>query len=164
MTKKNDIISGIVVAVFGIAFYAGSNLIQPTTSDVLGSRFFPRVAAVMLIVLGLLQAVIAMRSEKNAQKEGASGESTKSPIMNLPLAITIVALFAYYVLIRQIGFTITSILYLLVMGWTLMNDTDRKNKKMVAIVVIVSIIFPIFINTIFYQVFRIALPAGALLG
>ncbi len=165
MKKKDEIISAIAVIIFGIAFYACSNMIQPTTSDVLGSRFFPRVAAVVLILLGAIQAAMAMKKGdvvKKAADVDTSDEGTVEAGFNLPLVLTIVALFSYYVLIRIIGFTITSIIYLLFMSWVLMSDKEKKDKKLVAIVLIVSIAFPIFLNTVFYQFFHIALPAGSL--
>ena len=76
--------------------------------------------------------------------------------------LTTAALFVYYVLVLQIGFTITSILYLLFEGAVLMQKEDLKNKKKMTILVLVAVIVPIFINTIFWKVFSIALPAGAL--
>ncbi len=163
MSKKSDICSGLVLCIFGIAYYACSFMIKPTTSDVLGSRFFPRVSAVLLIILALVQIVKALVSKSNQNEDIQSDKADKTKgNLNLPLVLTIVALFAYYILILNIGFTITSILYLLFESYVLMSKEELKNKKLVAIVVIVAIVFPIFLNFVFHNLFSISLPAGVL--
>ena len=159
--SKKDLQSAIAVILFAIAFYAFSFQIQPTTSYVLGSRFFPQAAAIILILLGLVQVVRSLTSkEKLTAEEEARIE--KNDRINKPLVLTTVLLFAYYFLCITIGFQITSILYLLGASWVLMPEEDRKNKKMLLIVLIVSFVVPIFLNTVFYQLFRIQLPVGSL--
>lgn len=81
---------------------------------------------------------------------------------NRPLILTVAALFAYYILVLYIGFTITSILYLLAQSAILMSKDALGNRKTVAVMVLVSVIAPIFIHTVFWKVFSIALPAGKL--
>lgn len=159
--SKKDLQSAIAVILFAIAFYAFSFQIQPTTSDVLGSRFFPQAASIILILLGLVQVVRSLTSkEKLTAEEEARIE--KNDRINKPLVLTTVLLFAYYFLCITIGFQITSILYLMGASWVLMPEEDRKNKKMLLIVLIVSIAVPVFLNTVFYQLFRIQLPVGSL--
>lgn len=166
MSKKNDIVPAVAVILFGIAFYAGSFQIQPTTSDVLGSRFFPQAAAILLVVLGIAQIVTAMRKKPEGQvsEASAAGASGEKAGVNIPFLLTVAALFAYYVLIRLVGFTITSICYLLFESWVLMPEESRNNKKMKLIVVATSILVPLFLNYIFYYVFSIKLPQGSLFG
>ena len=76
--------------------------------------------------------------------------------------LTTVLLFAYYFLCIGIGFVITSILYLFGASLVLMADKERKNKKTLLLVAIVSILVPIFLNIVFYRFFNIKLPAGSL--
>ena len=83
-------------------------------------------------------------------------------MFSISLLLTVVALFVYYILVLQIGFTITSILYLLFQSAVLMSKDDFKNRKKVIILVLVSIITPIFINVLFGQIFLIVLPEGNL--
>ena len=65
-------------------------------------------------------------------------------------------------LFRSVGFTLTSIVYLMCSSLVLIPDSERKNKKMLLLIAIVAIAVPIFLNTVFYQVFHIALPKGKL--
>ena len=85
-----------------------------------------------------------------------SAKATRQP------SATVAALFAYYFVIQQVGFVATSIAYLLFESWILMNKKELGNKKLVAIVVVTDILFPIFLNFIFYNIFHIQLPAGRL--
>ena len=159
--NKKDLQSAIAVILFAVAFYACSFQIQPTTSDILGSRFFPQAAAIILVLLGLVQVVRSLTSKAQLTEE-EEARLAKNDRINKPLVLTTVLLFAYYFLCISVGFTITSILYLLGASWVLMPDKDRKNKKMLLLILIVAIAVPIFLNTVFYQVFRIQLPTGSL--
>lgn len=160
--KRNDIYSGIALILFSIFMFGASYLIQPTTSDILGSRFFPRVVAVLIAVLAIVMIVSAVKALKSGDKAAEAEEKTKKQMLNMPLVLTIVGLFAYYILIMALGFTITSILYLLFQGAVLMGKEGLKNKKSLIILVIVSVVVPIALKNIFWQVFKIALPAGNL--
>ena len=159
--KRNDICSAVAFIAFAVFLFVGSYWIPPTTSDILGSRFFPRMIAFLMAFLAIIQLAGAIsfvkkgREEISDKKEGKSG-------LNMSLVLTVVALFTYYILVLQIGFTITSIIYLLCQSAILMSKDDFKNKKKVVILALVAIIVPIFINTIFWKVFSIALPAGKL--
>lgn len=159
--KRNDICSSIVFFLFGVFIFAGSFWIPATTSDILGSRFFPRAVAVLTGILSLFQLVSAMGEMKTLKDAGVKDE--KEPLkLNRPFLLTTIALFVYYVLVLGIGFTITSVLYLFFEGVVLMRRNELKNKKKMIILLLVAVIVPIFINTIFWNVFSIKLPEGAL--
>lgn len=161
--KRNDIYSGIALILFAVFMYATSYMIQPTTSDVLGSRFFPQVVAVLIAVLAVCMivsgAAALRKTEKNVQAEK---EESEKKSMNMPLLLTVIGLIVYYILIVQIGFTITSIVYLLFQGSVLMSKEELKDKKKLITLVLVSIIVPVALNAIFWNAFKIALPAGKL--
>lgn len=159
--NKKDLQSAIVIILFAIAFYACSFQIQPTTSDILGSRFFPQAASVILALLGLVQVVRSLTSKEVLTKEQEE-KLAKNDRINKPLILTTVLLFAYYFLCVAVGFQLTSILYLLGSSWVLMPEKNRKDKKMLILIVLVAIAVPIFLNTVFYNVFRIKLPSGSL--
>ena len=107
--KRNDICSSIVFFLFGVFIFAGSYWIPATTSDILGSRFFPRVVAVLIGILSIFQLLSAVGELKDVGVK----EEKEAAKLNCPFLLTTVALFAYYLLVLGIGFTLTSILYLL---------------------------------------------------
>ena len=161
--KKNDIISGTVIGVIGLLFFLFSFRIQKTTSDILGSRFFPQLAAVLLMVLSAVQIGKAALYGRNPEGKTAGEEGMgKGRSVSIPLLLTTAALFLYYFLVLGIGFTPTSVLYLLFTSFVLMSESDRKNRKLLILVLAVSVLLPVFLDTVFYQVFRIKLPTGSL--
>ncbi len=159
--KRNDIYSSIVFFLFGVFIFAGSYWIPATTSDILGSRFFPRVVAVLIGILSIFQLLSAAGELKKLKDVGVK-EEKEAAKLNCPFLLTTVALFAYYLLVLGIGFTLTSILYLLFEGVVLMRKDELKDKKKIVILVLVAVIVPIFLNTVFWNVFSIKLPEGAL--
>lgn len=156
---KNNILSGICFLAFGIFVFVGSFWIPATTADILGSRFFPRVVAVLIAILSVSQIALNMPALKVKEE---SREEGKRQGLNKPLLLTAAALFGYYALVLYIGFTITSILYLLCQSAILMAKEDFQNKRKVVIMLASSILVPIAINSIFWNIFSIALPGGKL--
>ncbi len=193
---RDNLYSGIGFLLFGIFVFAGSYWIPATTSDVLGSRFFPRAVSVLMALLAVVQMggtwkmagrpegraagkaaqkpeltghaeqpqkpELTGHAERSQQPEPSMPENAAGSRFNRPLILTVAALFAYYILVLYIGFTITSILYLLVQSAILMSKDALGNRKTVAVMVLVSVIAPVFIHTVFWKVFSIALPAGKL--
>ncbi|MEY8339028.1 tripartite tricarboxylate transporter TctB family protein [Lachnospiraceae bacterium 62-35] len=162
--KRNDIFSGVAFILFAVFLFVGSYWIPPTTSDILGSRFFPRAIAVLIAFLAAIQlaGAFSFMKQSEAKEEKEEKADDKKGKMSTALLFTVIALFAYYILVLQIGFTITSIVYLLFQSAVLMSKEDFKNKRKIVILALVAIIVPIFINTIFWNVFSIALPKGNL--
>ena len=156
---RKNFTSGIVFLLFGIFIFAGSYTIPATTSDVLGSRFFPRAVAVLIGILSIAQIILSAGAFKAAARDN---EDNVKEAVNKPLMLTVAALLIYYVLVLQIGFTITSIIYLFCQSLILMPAEDIKNKKKLIVPVLVSVIVPIAVNAIFWNLFSIKLPPGNL--
>jgi putative tricarboxylic transport membrane protein len=159
--KRNDMHSSIALFLFGVFIFVGSFWIPATTSDVLGSRFFPRAVAIFMCILSAIQFMEASVELKKLKDSGVKEEKEKAPISK-PFLLTTIALFVYYILIRGIGFTLTSIIYLIFEGLVLMTKKERSDKKSVAVLLIASILVPIFVNFIFWNIFSIQLPEGSL--
>ena len=115
--KRNDICSSIVFFLFGVFIFAGSYWIPATTSDILGSRFFPRVVAVLIGILSIFQLLSAVGELKKLKDVGVKEEKEAAKL---------------------------------------------KDKKKMVILILVAVIVPIFLNTVFWNVFSIKLPEGAL--
>ena len=96
--KRKDIYSGVVMLLFAAFFYGTSFLIQATTSDILGSRFFPQMAAILIALLAVIQVVLAVRKPAEAPKVETKMEDApeKRKWPNMSLILTTLALFAYY--------------------------------------------------------------------
>lgn len=157
--KKKNLCAGILMLLFAIFIYVGSFWIPETKSDILGSRFFPRCAAILMGILSTILTLTSLPPDKAAEDVAKEKRSIK---WNVPLILTCTALLLYYIIIIQFGFVITSILYLFCQCLILLPKEDYQDRKKMAVTLIVSIIIPIAINFIFWKVFSIALPAGKL--
>jgi hypothetical protein len=159
--SKKNLYSGIVFVMFSILVFAVSYTIPITTSDVLGSRFFPRLISGVTVMLGLIQAIGSGMVLKRDQQE-VEAENREKAGVNRPMTLTIIALLLYYFLTIQLGFVLTSIIYLFCQSLILMDKESFKDKRKLAILGVVSILFPIAMNWIFWNLFSIGLPAGNL--
>ena len=109
--------------------------------------------------MSIAQIILSAGAFKAAARDN---EDNVKEAVNKPLMLTVAALLIYYVLVLQIGFTITSIIYLFCQSLILMPAEDIKNKKKLIVPVLVSVIVPIAVNAIFWNLFSIKLPAGNL--
>lgn len=159
--SKKNLYSGIVFVIFAIFVFAVSYTIPITTSDTLGSRFFPRLISGVTIVLGVIQVIGSSMILKKNQQEVKAEDGEKSGI-NLPMTLTIIALLLYYFLIIRLGFVLTSIIYLFCQSLILMDKESFKDKRKLAVLGMVSILLPLAMNWVFWNLFSIGLPAGNL--
>ncbi|NNJ32839.1 tripartite tricarboxylate transporter TctB family protein [Lacrimispora defluvii] len=157
--KKKNVYAGITFLLFAIFIYAVSFWIPESKSDVLGSRFFPRCTAVFM---GILSGILTLSSIGFKKSEETKDGSAQHAGLNYSLLLTCLALILYYLIILQLGFVITSIVYLFCQCLILLPKEDYRNKKKMMITLAISVLVPVAINFIFWKIFMIALPAGNL--
>lgn len=159
---KKDLYSGVFFFLFSIFLYAESYAIKLSKADALGPQFFPRMVAIVMAVLSIIQMLRCIK--KGRQKEAVQSESAvqKGFSWNLPLALTIVLLAGYFLLLESVGFIILTTIYLFCQIFLLLPKGSIKNKRYLVIAATISILAPISIYLLFYKVFMIFLPAGIL--
>ena len=157
--KKKNVYAGIILLLFAIFIYAVSFWIPESKSDILGSRFFPRCTAVFM---GILSGILTLSSIGFKKREETEDGLVQQAGLNRSLLLTCLALILYYLFILQLGFVITSIVYLFCQCLILLPKEDYKNRKKMMLTLVISVVVPVAINFIFWKVFMIALPAGNL--
>lgn len=157
--KKKNVYAGIVLLLFAIFIYVVSFWIPESKSDILGSRFFPRCTAVLM---GILSGILTLSSIGLKKREETEEGLAQQAGLNYSLLLTCLALILYYLIILQLGFVITSIVYLFCQCLILLPKEDHRNKKKMMISLAISVLVPVAINFIFWKIFMIALPAGNL--
>lgn len=159
---KKDLYSGIFFFFFSIFLYAESYAIKLSKADALGPQFFPRMVAIVMAVLSVIQIFKCIK--KVSQKETVQSEPAveKRFSWNLPLTLTIVLLAGYFLLLEYVGFIILTTIYLFCQIFLLLPKGSIKNKRYLIIAATISILAPISIYLLFYKVFMIFLPAGIL--
>lgn len=157
--KKKNVYAGIVLLLFAIFIYGVSFWIPESKSDILGSRFFPRCTAV---IMGILSGILTLTSIGTGTQEKTEDGLIQKTGLNYSLLLTCLALILYYLIILQLGFVITSIVYLFCQCLILLPKEDYKNRKKMMFTLVISVVVPVAINFIFWKIFMIALPAGNL--
>lgn len=163
---KLDIIPGIVIAVFSIAYLAMVPGIQTFTglgSTPLTNHFIPYLWGGVLLVLGLWITARGFRKRKKYLAEGGKIEKTsiKNALMEKrEVVASFVALTLYVALMGPIGFAITTIVYVFVQ--ILILTPREKWKKTYLPAGITAVVAGVLLFYIFRYVLNVLLPVGIL--
>ncbi len=157
--STKDKIAGLVFLAFSIFVYAASYSIKTTKSDALGPQFFPRLVAILIGILAVIQIFGSFGHKVQNQNKTVE---KKSFAINWPLILSVALLVAYCYLLKDVGFIILTTIYLFCQIYLLFPKGSFENKKLLIISIIASLIVPVGIYYLFYYGFQIFLPAGIL--
>ena len=153
-TKRvSDIVIHMVLLIFGVGLWVSAQGIEVGAAMGQGGDFMPKLCATIWVLLSALLLVSSF-IEKKSEKEKSEG-SVKG------FFATLVLLFVYILLLKPVGFVITSILYMFVQMLLFVPKEQLEKKRIVSFAVI-SVILPILVNLLFVHVFSLILPAGIL--
>jgi hypothetical protein len=145
-----DILAGLVFLIIGIGMIYSTQGMKPIIPNDVGPAFLPNAIGACLIGLSVAKLVFALRSKEEKSVGGMQ-------LVGKGL-ITILITGIYVMVFRNLGFIISSIIYLLVQIPFLKQDEKVSIKAIVAI----SIVSPIVIYYIFVNLLNLMLPAGVL--
>lgn len=153
--KYKELILGCVMTAFAIFYCVMSTQIKQKP-DVIGAATVPYILAAIMGLLGVLQlcaGVKAMRgfsAEKAAQEKPADSDSAT-------LLKTIVLIVAYLLLLRPLGFIISTFLYLFFQFITL-TPVERKPKLWLYALIAVLVSVVVYLG--FRYGLQLILPQG----
>ena len=163
---KLDIIPGIVLAVFSIAYLSMIPSIQTFTglgATPLTNHFVPYLWGGVLLVLSLWIIARGFRKRKKYLAEGGKIEKTslKAGLMEKrEVVASFIALGLYVGLMGVVGFAITTILYVFVQ--ILILTPREKWKKNYTPAAITAVIAGVVLFYIFRYMLNVLLPVGIL--
>ncbi len=146
MKKANILVSLLIIGI-SIFFLFTAKDIKNASGTVLGARFFPVTVLLMIIVL----SVFVLISTLSRNIPGTFFEE-KGNILNI--ITTVIIFFVYILTVERIGFIPSTISFILFLSLFY----HRKFDKNVIIILIVSIITPVFLWLIFKKIFHVMLP------
>lgn len=144
--SKNRITSIIILIIASFLLYANEQIKAPNY-DLLGSKFFPRVVCVLIIVFGI--ALFFMKDEKIKHEKIRIDYSYFSVIFFM-----ILSLFYLAALENNIGFLRSSIVYVFILNLMLNKYQFKDFFK----AVFFSVISCYAIYTFFQNILRLQLP------
>ncbi|MCH3917048.1 MAG: tripartite tricarboxylate transporter TctB family protein [Spirochaetia bacterium] len=174
MGKKlnKEIVCGIIFTIFALVYLVSSSFI-PTMSllKTLGSDFMPRIYGVLMLALGIGQVFVSLKKEGTNERNISEGnkEATQQKTQNdkklgkedkLNILYTFVAISFYIILMKPLGFIVSSSLYFVIQAVIL---TPVGIKRKYVLFLLIGVIASLFAFFLFRNLFNINLPSGYLL-
>ncbi len=163
--ERNNLITAAVLTALGIAYLVSARSIKVFEgfgATPISARTIPQIwgtALVILSVLLLLRSMIRYgklkKEEDPAERTGIRGWFAE----NYTVVGTFIVLFLYAVLLRNVGYLITTTVYLIIQ-MLLLTGRERINKKTIILVVIIAVIFSLVTDFIFVKLLHVLLPRG----
>lgn len=161
MSRYRETAFGLLVVFAALALFTISADVRDFTNSKIDAAFMPRIAAGMLLVLGLITAVSGWKALPEAQGNDQSSKTEEVPNIQNGAVFVVASMLwmlAYVALLDTVGFVICSVAY--VFGQILM--LRKQAKKRWGIFVSVSVGVPIVAYVLFVYVFEVMVPPGIL--
>ena len=150
--KAADFWVGCAMMVISIIFFAAAWQ-MPDSQRGIGPGDYPMFICILLFILGLVQALRVLITEKGIP--GIDWQGVNKRFL-LRAFIMFAGTVLYYYLMKIIGFPITTMAYL----FGSMMFFGYKNKIKAAII---SVVFTLLVYLLFVRVFQVLLPSGFLI-
>ncbi len=151
-SRRLDIVTGTVIVAFACFVLAFSSTFPPAKGTDFGPSLFPRVVAVMLLVLGILVLVHVWKGEARVQSSATDGtggeEVTATPAGLRNVAVSIVIIAAYIALVDRLGFIPTTLVFLFALMKTYGLTTLRSIVSSCVITGFVYVLFSLVLRTV----------------
>ena len=147
---KNLICSGVFF-LFGAFLYFESLSIKVLMTKDLGSGFFPKVIAVSIMVMAIVELIITL-TNKRIVKDEKTDRDIKGGLL------TIMCMAAYIALYDPLGFLLSTALYLFVQILILSTEKNRR----IPLFALISVASSVVIYVIFVYAISMPLPTGIL--
>ena len=152
MKKIANVIACVFIAI-SIWFFVVSLKFPAGSNGAVGPGYFPRIMCVLVIILSVLELILS-KSEKIPEELIPVKIFKKE---NLRVWITMGVTLAYIVCIKEIGFLVSSVIFMLIMNFYF--KVHEKSK-------ILAVVLPFIVVAVLYYVFHILLhvnlPKGIL--
>ena len=148
MVKKwinKDFIAGIVILIFSVWVYVTAESMPLEERADIPPNFFPKFLAV---VLGILSIALILKAIKDIVEGIQEAKGEKINVQKILLLIVFIALYTYF--LRDLGFIVTSVIYLIAMMKLLGGHLIKIVPIAVISVFVIYYIFGIY--------FYVALP------
>lgn len=157
--KRLEFISAFFGLAYGLFFLIGSFFIDARRrSGDIGSAFMPRLVGIGIVLLSAIYLLMLLKQRRKDEPKNSVESKQNYKIKGVVL--TTVSLVAYALLMRVLGFVVTSTLYLFAQ---MMILATNPTKKQIIFYAVISIVVPILVYYIFTEGFSLLLPAGILM-
>lgn len=146
---KDMVIGGVLVALSGIYLMMSFQIKLTNIDRIVGSRLFPQICGVLILILSFYLMINSVRTAKFAQ-----GETEKKSYKKTVLVVSCYA--AYIYLMDKIGFAAASVLYLF--SQMVLMGKLPVTKKNVLLYSAISVLASVAVYLLFNKLFMLMLP------
>lgn len=151
----------IVVSIFFMALSAIIIILSmqlPESQVVsIGPAFMPTVISVVSFILAAILLIQALRRFKDNAEELAEKELPQYDYKRVILSIILVLI--YVCVMQPVGFIISTLVYL-ILQMLVLAPADKRTKKDIIVLVVISVVFTLVVYFLFRYGFKILVPAG----
>lgn len=152
MKRYRELIGGTVFFIFAAVYFVMALQIPEFNDGFVSSDAMPKIYGIILMVLSAIQIFAALRLPKTKEDE-------KAGFVLIPeVVITFAFLILYVLLLKPLGFVISTIIFLLGM----ITLFTPKEKRSVIRIILISVIFSVVVYWLFAKVLTLSLPQGIL--
>lgn len=160
-SKVRNCFCGIFAILFSIVFFMESLKIKSLGYSEISASFFPKFFCIILFILGSFLTAINLRSTigwiKSNKNKVENGWFKK--LLKNKLFLSILLVIAYLPLIDEIGFVVSSVLYLFFQ--ILVFSKEVRGSRLKALIAALSTTAVVY--AVFTFLLQINLPAGLLI-
>ena len=156
LKKYGDLAVGIAFLVLAVAMFVMAGALPPSLMGGLGSDFMPKVLAMAMAVLAVIQIITGLRKMKLEYTLDQLKEEFKPEYWRV--LVTILAFTVYVVVLSSVGFMISSVVYLIVQ-MTVLAPKEKRNYLLFAVI---SVAVSVVVYYLFRNGLNVLLPAGLL--
>jgi putative tricarboxylic transport membrane protein len=155
---SRDSISGLVCLAISLVLLVLTIGLPPATMVPIGPAFYPRIVLSLTAALSVLLIVIDVRSMRNLSTRGVPPAAVAGSPPNYRLVLATFVLFGLYIaLLPELGFRISTFLFVLALQVTL--EIPRNTKQWV-LAVAVAIATSAACHFVFEDYLSVLLPRG----
>ncbi|MDW2799279.1 tripartite tricarboxylate transporter TctB family protein [Clostridium boliviensis] len=155
--KYGDIIVGGFFMILSAGMMIMAKMLPKSAIMDIGPDFMPMCIGIVTFALA---AVLAFLNIKNLKIRTAEAETMEKENLDYKrMLISFILILVYVYLLHPVGFIVSTILYLPLQMYILAPD-DKKKKKDIIQLVIITVIFTFVVFFLFRYGFKIILPAG----
>ncbi len=155
-TKKlTELIVDAFLLLVGVVLFISARGIDTDTALGQSSDFVPKLCTGLWIVFSVCLLVKELRTHDDGVKKLGINLSV--------FLLTIILLLAYVYSLNILGFTVASMLYLIIQ-MLLFVPAELRTARNIIIFVILAVAVPLIVNALFVNAFSLLLPEGVIFG
>ncbi|MGL5433871.1 MAG: tripartite tricarboxylate transporter TctB family protein [Lachnospiraceae bacterium] len=155
--KYGDIVVSTFYVILAAAIIIMARMLPVSTVTSLGPDFMPTVIGVVTLILALVLLVRSIKEFKNPNAKTAEEEEEDADYKRVISSFIVVV--AYVMILKPIGFIISTIVYLPIQMFILSPEEGRNGQSAVKLTLL-SVIFTLVVFFLFRYGFKIILPSG----